>query len=184
MSFLSIILSFFCPSLPGYKSGNLFLTFCLMGGSYPSSWGQSHTCLGQEKILSALGMLHALEIVHSFAVNIKKIYVLNGRLQILSLGFLVADPWLECNSSRKELEQGKDVLWFLQHNEWRGESSKANFLLQCQNPMSLSSDHFFFLSFLSLPPAWIVTCVYLIYQWSSLWSPTICAFFFLKCIKP
>lgn len=93
-------------------------------------------------------MSHALEIVNSFAVNFK-ICVLNVCLQILSLGSLVTDPWLECNISRKEWEQGKICFDFYNISRVVVESSEANFLLHCHNPMNLSVN---FLSFFSLTP--------------------------------
>lgn len=139
--------------------------------------------LGQEKSLSTIWMPHELEAIHSFAVIFKK--MCSQCVLTNTLGFLVTDPWFECNSTRGKIGTKKDVFLFPKYN--KGKKKKVKKLIslswKCQNPMVHL--HISFSPCFSFTPTCLnCTCAYVIHQWNSLWSPTICAFFFLHCIKP
>lgn len=141
-----------------------------------------NTRLDQEKILSTIWMLHALEIVHSFAVNFKKMcsqcVLTNTFIGVFSHWPLA---WVQFIQERT----GTKNMCFYFQNITRGEKvQKAHFLTTVSKSNEFICTFLFLLCFSFTPTCLNCTCAYVIHQWNSLWSPTICAFFFFHCIKP
>ena len=142
-----------------------------------------NTHLGQEKILSTIWMPHELEIVHSFAVTFKKMCSQCVLTNTFIGGFSHWPlAWVQFIQERTGTK--KDVFLSPKYNKGGKKGQKAHFLTTVSKSNEFICTFLFLLCFSFTPNCLNCTCAYVIHQWNSLWSPTICAFFFLHCIKP